>query len=426
MSARSASPSGLELVRLPNGVRVALDPMPGFQTAALGVWIAAGTRQEPQALNGVAHLFEHMAFKGAGDRDARALAEAFEEVGGSANAATGYERTSYGARLLADHVGLGLDLILDMLLLPWWRPDELEREKGVVLQEIDEAADQPEDRVFQLHQAGVFEGHALAWPILGVPETLARIGVAELQAFQNQHFTAPGVVVSIAGGFDRAAVLERVEARLGGLPGNARAAETPAAAAPARRFEHRPAAQAHLVLSWPAPASGAPGQLAARVLAEILGGGMASRLFQEVRERLGLAYAVDAFLDGYSDIGRLMVSAGSRPQDVERIWDAALVALEDLARHGPQERELERARRVAAAHLLMGAESASERAEARAGQVFLYDRLRDFDEVRAEITAVRGEDVQACAAEALAGAHAAAVVAAKAQTPKSLLRRLGG
>lgn len=416
-----------EMIRLENGVRVALDPMPGFQTVALGIWIAAGTRQEPQHINGVAHLFEHMAFKGAGERDARALAEAFEEVGASANAATGHERTCYTARLLREHAALGLELLLDMLQRPLWLPEELEREKLVVLQEIDEAADQPDDRVFQLHQSRLFAGCPLGWPILGTPESLARISVADLQAFQAQHFTASAVVVSIAGGFERAAVLELIHARLGGLAaGGPQPQLAPVQPVAARVFEHRPSAQAHLSLSWPAPASGARTQLSARVLAEILGGGMASRLFQEVRERLGLAYAVDAYLDGYSDVGRLGVYAGSRPQDAERIWDCALAALEDLSRHGPSAKELLRAKRIAAAHLLMGAESVAERAEARAAQVFLHDRLRDFGEIREEVEAVDAEEVQARAGEALQGPHAAALVASKAQTPLSLRRRLPG
>lgn len=414
-----------ELIRLGNGVRVALDPMPGFRTAALGIWIAAGTRQEPQLLNGVAHLFEHMAFKGAGERDARALAEAFEEVGASANAATGHERTCYTARLLQEHAPLGLELLLDMLQKPVWLPEELEREKQVVLQEIDEAADQPEDRVFQLHQSRLYHDHPLGWPILGAPESLARITVTDLAAFQNDHFTASSVVVSIAGGFDRAECLDLIAARLGTLAKSA-AAEPQAPPQPraARVFEHRASAQAHVNLSWPAPASGAATQLSARVLAEILGGGMASRLFQEVRERLGLAYAVDAFLEGSSDVGRLGVYAGSRPQDVERIWDCAIAALEDLARNGPNPRELLRAKRTAAAHLLMGAESVSERAEARAAQVFLHDRLRDFGEIRADVDAVSADAVQARASEALEGPHAVAVVASRAQTPTSLRRRL--
>ena len=419
------SEAGLELIRLENGVRVALDPMPGFRTAALGVWIAAGTRQEPQHLNGVAHLFEHMAFKGAGERDARMLAEAFEEVGASANAATGHERTCYTARLLKEHAPLGLELLLDMLQRPVWLPEELDREKQVVLQEIDEAADQPEDRVFQQHQARLFAGHPLGWPILGTPESLAAIRVGDLEAFQDAHFTASAVVVSIAGGFERAALLELLDARLGGLPKRAPSPPPPPAQLIAARvFEHRPSAQAHMTLSWPAPASGVPTQLSARVLAEILGGGMASRLFQEVRERLGLAYAVDAFLDGYSDVGRLGVYAGSRPQDVGQIWDSAIAALEDLARNGPNPRELVRAKRIAAAHLLMGAESVAERAEARAAQVFLHDRLRDFGDIRADVDAVGAEEVQARAAEALEGPHAAAVVASRAQTPASLRRRL--
>ena len=300
----------VELVRLGNGVRIALDPMPGLGTAALGVWQRVGARWEETAQNGVAHLFEHMAFKGAGGRDARQFAEAIESVGGVLNAATGYERTAYYARTLAEHAPFALELIADILFAPHWDPADLEKEKGVVSQERGEVFDAPDDRVFVLHQSALYPDQPLGRPVLGEEETIRAVGIDDLIAFRNAHMSPERIVISIAGAFDREALLQSAERRFGAL---ARKPPQPFASALAHAGmarETRKLEQTHLVLSWPAPASGDEALYAARVMTEILGGGMASRLFQEVREARGLVYAIDAFLDTYEDVGRLIVYAG--------------------------------------------------------------------------------------------------------------------
>src|SRR5215510_822671 len=196
----------LDLIRLPNGVRIALDPMPGLGTAALGVWQRVGARWEPAQLNGIAHLFEHMAFKGAGARDARQFAEAIENVGGVMNAGTGYERTAYYARVVAEHAPFALDLIADILFAPHWLPEDLEKEKGVVAQERGEAFDVPDDRVFELHQSALYPDQPLGRPVLGEEATLANVSVETLHAFHEAHMSPERVVVSIAGAFDRSAI----------------------------------------------------------------------------------------------------------------------------------------------------------------------------------------------------------------------------
>ena len=207
----------LELITLSNGVRVALDPMPGLATAALGVWQRVGARWEKAEENGVAHLFEHMAFKGAGQRDARQFAEAIETVGGVLNAGTSYERTAYYARMIAEHAPFALDLIADILLAPHWEPAELEKEKGVVAQERGEAFDVPDDRVFELHQAALYAGQALGRPILGEEDSVQSLSVASLNAFRDAHLSPERMLVSIAGAFDRDAFLDTAERRFGAL-----------------------------------------------------------------------------------------------------------------------------------------------------------------------------------------------------------------
>ncbi|MBU6373637.1 MAG: insulinase family protein [Alphaproteobacteria bacterium] len=402
-----------ELVPLANGVRVVLDPMPGLATAAVGVWVRVGARFERAAENGIAHLFEHMAFKGAAGRSAKEFAEAVETIGASLNAATGYERTSYYGRCLAEYAPRTLDLVADIVLDPHWAPEDLELEKDVVAQERSEAFDQADDRVFDAHQSLVFRDQAMGRPILGEAETVGAVTVDDLRAFRAAHVTGARVVIAAAGAFDRAAILETAQRRFGGLaPG---AGPAPEAARPgggavveARRNE-----QANVVLSWDAPPAAHPDAFPARVLAEILGGGMSSRLFQEVREARGLVYAIDAWLDGYEDVGRLGVFAGCAAGNAATV--AALVgdALESLARTGPGAAELARAKATLAANLLMGAEAPLARAEARTAQLFLRGNVLTFTSLRDRIFAVTADEVQAVAARAAASAGAAAVIGPK-------------
>jgi predicted Zn-dependent peptidase len=406
--------SELELVRLSNGLRVALDPMPGLGTASLGVWQRVGARWEPAEHNGVAHLFEHMAFKGAGARDARQFAEAIENVGGHLNAATSYERTAYYARVVAEHAPFALDLIADILFAPHWNADDLEKEKGVVAQERGEAFDIPDDRVFELHQAALFEGQALGRPILGEANTLANVSIETLTRFRDAHLSPEQVVISIAGAFDRVAFLDVAERRYGGLKATPAQAFAPARPLAGRGREARKLEQAHLVLSWPAPPAGAEALYAARLLAEIFGGGMSSRLFQEVRERLGLAYTIEAFLDTLEDCGRLMVYAGCDAKNAAAVADIVGAQLARLAETGPEPSELLRAKAVARAGMLMGLEAPSARAEARASQVFQRDRLIPFEDIGAKVEAVTAGEIQALARAALAGPVCASVIGPKA------------
>lgn len=406
--------SDLELFRLSNGVRVALDPMPGLATAAIGVWQRVGARWERAEENGVAHLFEHMAFKGAGTRDARAFAEAIEHAGGAMNAATSYERTTYYARTLAEQAPYVLDLIADILLAPHWNADDLEKEKGVVAQERGEAFDVPDDRVFELHQAALYAGQPLGRPILGEDETVRTLSIASLSAFREAHLSPERLVVSIAGAFDRSAILSAAETRFGAITAKPPQPREGAEARAGAVSETRKLEQTHLVMSWPAPPAGAETLYAARLLADIFGGGMSSRLFQEVRETRGLVYAIDAFLDTFEDDGRLMVYAGCSAANAREVATIVRAELESLADKGPTQAELDRAKTVARAQLLMGLEAPSARAEARAAQAFLRDRLVPFDEIRSRIEQVSAETIRDLARAALAGPACAAAIGPKA------------
>lgn len=404
----------LELIRLANGVRVAFDPMPGLATAALGVWQRVGARWEPAEINGIAHLFEHMAFKGAGSRDARQFAEAVESVGAVTNAATSYERTAYYARVLSEDAAFVLDLMADIVLAPHWGSDDLEKEKGVVAQERGEAFDAPDDRVFELHQAALYPDQPLGRPILGEEATLDNVSVDTLSAFREAHLAPERVVISVAGAFDRSAVLDVIERRFASLAKRSPLERAAARGCPGRVGEARKLEQTHLVLSWPGPQAGADALYPARLLSEIFGGGMSSRLFQEVRETRGLVYAIDSFLETYEDDGRICVYAGCAGANARDVAEIVQDQLALLAAHGPTREELTRAKAVARAQMLMGLEAPSTRAEARVGQVFLKDRVFGFEEVREKLAQVALEDVQAAARQALDGAAAAAALGPKA------------
>jgi predicted Zn-dependent peptidase len=412
MSARK-SVAELELITFANGVRVALDPMPGLETAALGVAVRVGARWEQPEENGVAHLFEHMAFKGAGGRDARAFAEAIENVGGYLNASTSFERTSYTARITKEHAPFALELLADMMLAPHWRPEDLELEKQVVAQERGEAFDQPDDRVFEVHQAALFPDQPLGRPILGSEDSVASLKVQSLEAFRAAHTTAERLVISAAGGYSREELLEVAERRFGGLAKGG--GEKPLAAMPvsASASEPRKSEQTHLVFSIGGPRAGAEQSYPFWILSEILGGGMASRLFQDVRESRGLVYTIHSWLDSYEDSGRLGVYASCVAKNAAEVAACVSGALEAMAADGPTEAELARAKAVVAAQMLMGAEAPLARAESRASQVFLHAKLTPYAELRARVDRVAAEDVRQAARSALAGEAAAAGVGPK-------------
>lgn len=404
-----------DVITLPNSARIVFDAMPGLRTASVGVYLGAGARHEPADRNGLAHFLEHMAFKGAAGRTAREIAEAVEARGASMNAATDYERTSYFVRCLSDDAPQMLDIALSLVFAPDLPPEEVEREKFVVLQEIGEAADQPDDLVMELAQAASFPDHPLGRPILGVEATLKPITRDDLIAFAAEAYVPRRTVISVAGSFDRAAV-EAVarywlEPRGGLQPRTTIAPAMPRAhaATVSRKLE-----QTHLVLAHPAPNALSDDRFAARIFSEIFGGGMASRLFQDVRESRGLAYSIDASAEQYSDAGRISVFAGCAPGDAMEVAKITRDIWADIAAAGPTEAEMSRARAVAAAGYAMAAEAPAARAGSAAYELLAFDRLVPIEEVLRRIDSVTVADVSRIAAQSLAGPAIAAAVGPKA------------
>ena len=395
---------------LSNGVRVVCDPVPGLQTVALSVVAGRGARFEDAPRSGWSHLLEHIVFKGAGGRSARDIVEAIEAEGGHINAATGYERTSFQVRALKDGLDLGSAVIADLVLRPQMDAGDLAREIQVVGQEIAEAADAPDDLVFELAQSAAFDGQPLGRPILGAPETIAAATPEALEAWRAALYAPETLVVSAAGAVDEDAVLRLAERDFGCAQGGAATPEAPPA-----RFEggRRPTAkrleQANLVLLLPAVGARDPDYFALRLLAEILGGGMASRLFQEAREKRGLAYAIDAYSETYADTGVLGVFAGCAAQDAAEL--ARVVAGELAGMTRPvAEAELARAKAQLKGAMFMAREQPLARAEQAAAQVLMFGRTLDPAEVAAEVDAVSAADLVRLTEAVLAPRRAAVAV----------------
>jgi predicted Zn-dependent peptidase len=366
--------------RFANGVRIVCDPMAGLESLALSVVIRGGARWEDGDHNGWSHLLEHMVFKGAGGRSARDIVEAIEQHGGHINAATGYERTSFQVRCLKGGLPLAMDVLSGLVRYPTLNSDDLEREKSVIGQEIAEAADTPDDRVFDLAQAHAYAGQALGRPILGEPTTIGGATAATLGAYHRALYASDRIVVSAAGAVDEDELLALAEAAFGDATTPDRASACGVEAPKDGVFgdgswaETRKLEQAHLVILMPGVGARDPDYFAARLFAEALGGGMSSRLFQEAREVRGLVYGIDAYCESYEDCGVFGVYAGTAAADAAetaRVTAQQIRALADSV----TATELARAKAQLKASLFMARESPLSRAEQAAGQLFLFDRL---------------------------------------------------
>ncbi len=378
---------------LANGVRLLFDPAPAYESVAISAVAGRGARFEDAEHCGWSHLLEHMVFKGAGRRSASQLVEEIEGEGGQINAATGYERTSFQARTLPEGVDRALEILADLILAPHLHASDLEREKHIVAQEIAEAFDTPDDQVFEMAQAAAFPGQPLGRPILGEATTLASATPAALEDWRRRLYSADRLVVSVAGKADEDATMRRIDALFGGATAIAGIEAQPGSfiggvVTDARRLE-----QSHLVLLLPGPALEEEQYWAHRLFTEILGGGMASRLFQEVRERLGLAYAVDAFAESWSDVGVLGVYAGCAAEDVGRLGEAVGREIRHLA-CGLKAEDLARAKAQLKAGLLMSRESLASRAEQSAVELLSFGSVRGAARHLRDIDAVSVEDIQ--------------------------------
>lgn len=427
MTARPAAPE-MRLHTLPNGIRVATERMPGLASAALGVWIGAGGRHETADETGVAHFLEHMAFKGTDTRSAYDIAVAIEDVGGYLNAYTSREATAYYARVLGEDAGLGLELLADILTRPIFTPEDIELERGVILQEIGQALDTPDDIIFDWLQEVAYPGQAFGRPILGENEHVKAVSERMLRGFVARCYAPERMVIAAAGDVDHDALCRQAEALFGHLERRDAPAMEPAKFIGGERRFEKPLEQAHFALGLEAPGWNADDLYAGQVVATLLGGGMSSRLFQEAREKRGLCYSIFAQASAHEDTGLFTVYAGTGAGEIKGLSELVMDEIHRAAAQADAA-ETARARAQLKAGLLMGLESPFGRCERMARSLLIWDRVWPTEETVARIEAVDTDAVRAAAAK-MAGSGKLALAlygpVSDTPTPDALLARLAG
>jgi predicted Zn-dependent peptidase len=384
----------LEITRLPSGLTVVTDAMTHLQSASLGVWVGAGCRDEHVDEQGISHLLEHMAFKGTKSRTARQIAEEIEAVGGDLNAATSVESTAYYARVLRADVPLALEVLADILTNPTFEPEELAREKNVIVQEIGAVEDTPDDLIFEYLQGITFPDQPIGRSILGTPETVRSIDARRLRTYLARTYRGPDIVIAAAGAVDHQAIVADVERRFASFNGPEGATPEAAKFIGGARIESRDLEQVHVAFALEGVPQRDPSIYSLQVFSNILGGGMSSRLFQEVREIRGLCYTVYAFHAAYADTGMLGVYAGTDASDLP---DLMRVVVDEISKAAEtiNEREIARSKAQMKAGLLMALESSGARAEQLARQIMIYGRPIPLEEIVAKIEAVTVESARA-------------------------------
>jgi predicted Zn-dependent peptidase len=405
-----------QIAQLANGLTVITRPMLGLETASIALFADVGSRHEEERLNGLAHLFEHMVFKGAGGRSARQISEAIEDVGGELNACTERDQTSFTAAVLGDHVGLAVELIGDLISRPAFEAAELEREAEVVLQELAEAEDTPSDIIFDHLWSQAFAGQALGRSILGSETSVRAIRQADLFAWRDRHYCGGSMVLSAAGAVEHEAVVALAERHLGSLGSGTAPTAAEARFTATARHEKAKADQAQITLAYAGPGQKDEDYLAARLFADIAGGGASSRLFQAVREDRGLAYTVSAGLHGHDEVGLLHIHAATARAQAR----AAQALIEEVLHEtaaGLEQRELDRARIQVRAGQAMALETPWGQAAQAARQWLVHGRLIGREELMARLAALTVDQICTAGARMLAGAPARAtfgMAAAKA------------
>jgi len=417
--------SQVRCARLGNGVRIVTESMPGVASVTLGIWVLNGSRHETRAQAGISHFLEHLFFKGTPRRSAAAIAEAFDAVGGHVNAFTGREATCYYAKVLGENVPLAQDVLGDIFRHSLFADDEIERERTVICQEILQAEDTPDDHVHDLFQLQYWPGHPLSFPIAGGIETVRGLQRDDFLRFIEARYRPNRILVAAAGAVEHEAVRSWAEAALGDLAG-----ETDDAPQPGPEPSHglrtvaKDLEQVHLCLGAPGVAHVAPERYAAHVLNTALGGGMSSRLFQEIREKRGRAYAVYSFLSTFSDSGYLGVYAGTSADAVAEVIAIVREQLEDIRDNGLRRDELSRAKNQLKGNMLLGLETTDARMHRIARNEIFAGRDVPPEEAAARIDAVGDDDIRALAAHVVRPEAMAATVLGdlgSASVPANLL-----
>jgi len=406
----------IQLTRLPSGLTVVTERMDRVETVSIGAYVATGSRNETEDENGVSHFLEHMAFKGTTTRSAAAIAEEVEAVGGHINAYTAREQTAYYVKMLKEDTALGFDIIGDILTHSAFEPEELERERGVILQEIGQANDTPDDIIFDHFQLTAFPNQALGRAVLGSEDGIRNMPRSVLTGYMGRNYTNGNVVVAATGKLRHEEILGLVQKHFGDLPGSPPPRFDDASYKGGEFREERDLDQVHVVLGFPSVGYGDPDYYATVLLSTLLGGGMSSRLFQEIREKRGLVYSIYSFAAPFKDGGLFGIYAGTGESEAAELMPVMLAELGKVQAH-ITEPELGRARAQLKASLLMSQESTGSRCEQLARQIQTFGRVIPTAEVLGKINAVTEADIRRAAARHFRAAPTLATVGPSARVP---------
>ncbi|MBB2942284.1 putative Zn-dependent peptidase [Actinoplanes lutulentus] len=405
-------PDGIQKTVLPSGLRILTESIPHTRSAALGIWVGIGSRDETPSLHGASHFLEHLLFKGTHKRTALDISSEIEAVGGETNAFTTKEYTCYYARVLDADLPLAVDVLCDALADSLLDPDDVETERGVILEEIAMHEDEPGDEVHDIFSEAIFGNHPLGRLISGTPESITPMTRDQINRFYRKRYTAPEVVIAAAGNLDHAAVVKMVRKAFAGTPLDTE----PAAPAPTRPWEkpvrlqkpstvvvRRDTEQAHIVLGGGGLGRHDERRFALGVLNNVLGGGMSSRLFQEIRERRGLAYSVYSYASQHADAGLVGVYAGCAPTRAQEVLDLIRVELDRVATDGITAGELLRGKGMVKGSYVLGLEDTGSRMSRLAKSELLHGDIMGVDDLLARVDAVTVDEVNAVAAELFSG-----------------------
>jgi predicted Zn-dependent peptidase len=384
---------------LPNGLIILTERMDHLRSVAMGVWIKSGSRCEPAEINGISHFVEHMLFKGTRSRTAQAIAREMDSIGGNLDAFTGKETICFNVKSLADHVPIALDVLSDLVLNPVFAAPDIERERGVILEEIKIDEDNPDVLVHELFTQSFWKDHPLGWPILGTTRTVAGLDQHKLFSYHNDRFHAGNMVFSAAGNLDHDQFAASIASRFSGLASGPSVSELAAPEASARVVlrNKKSLEQVQICLGVPSPPITDENRYATLILNTVLGGGMSSRLFQTIREERGLAYSIYSDLSPYRDTGTLCVYAGTSSANALQVVDLTLAEFARLKQEPLTDEELTRAKDQVRGNILMGLESSNSRMANLARQEMYFHQFYSVDEVIARLGEVQADQVQTMA-----------------------------
>jgi predicted Zn-dependent peptidase len=404
----------------PNGLRIVLEKIPTVRSVSIGIWIGTGSRFESTEVNGVSHFLEHMFFKGTEKRSAQEIAEAFDGIGGQVNAFTSKEYTCYYAKVLDDHAQIALDVLSDMFFNSRFETSELEKEKNVVLEEIKMYEDAPDDIVHDLLAQASFGSHSLGYPILGTQQTLKSFSDKTLRDYLNDQYTAENVVISVAGNVDEE-FIQQVEKIFSNVEKSKQNREYIAPSFLAEKLvRKKETEQAHLCLGFNGLAIGHEDIYSLVLLNNILGGSMSSRLFQEVREKKGLAYSVFSYHSSYHDNGMLTVYSGTAPHQLDELYETIMATLDGIGKNGITEKELTKGKEQLKGNLMLSLESTNSRMSRNGKNELLLKNHRSLDQMIEEINSVSITNVNRLSSDLFSKAYSIALISPDGKLPSSM------